>query len=276
MKLIFFGDCMFGRNGHPFVENPFVNVEHILKHGSAIFFNLETTVSRPLLPAKFKKVKAFNYQCTGEQLDSLRKITKKPIFVSSVNNHSLDYGVQGHKNTMKFLKKRNFLCNSKRKVEHKNIVFFNATDHCGCKNPQLWAENIWLIDYDNLEPVFQRIRNVKDKFIVFSIHWGSNWVNGEMPQHIQEFGRRLIDSGVNIVFGHSAHHVVQNPVYEYNGGIIIHGLGDFVNDYSVDKKYKSNEALLCIVHKKGKRLVPELVPVKRKFVQGRSSIPFLK
>ena len=100
---------------------------------------------------------------------------------------------------MKFLKNRNFLCNSKRKVEDKNIVFFNATDHCGCQNPQLWAENIWMIDYDNLEPVFQRIRNVKDKFIVFSIHWGSNWVNGEMPQHIQEFGRRLIDSGVNIV-----------------------------------------------------------------------------
>ena len=82
MKLIFFGDCMFGRNGHPFIENPFVNVEHILKQGSVIFFNLETTISRPLLPAKYKEDKAFNYQSTGEQLDSLRKITKKPIFVS--------------------------------------------------------------------------------------------------------------------------------------------------------------------------------------------------
>ena len=116
MKLIFFGDCMFGRNGHPFVEDPFVNVKHLMKQGSALFFNLETTVSRPLLGKEYKEDKTFNYQCTGEQLESLRKITNKPIFVSVANNHSLDYGPLGHKNTMKFLKDRNFLCNSKQKV----------------------------------------------------------------------------------------------------------------------------------------------------------------
>ena len=137
---------------------------------------------------------------------------KKPIFVSVVGNHSLDYGVQGHRNTVQFLKRHLFLTNSKQKVESNGIVFLNATDHCGCENPGLWAQHILMIDYDNLQPIFQRISKLKDKFIVFSIHWDKNYIKGDMPQHIQDFGKALIDHGVNIVFGHSAHHIVKNPV----------------------------------------------------------------
>ena len=133
-----------------------------------------------------------------------------------------------------------------------------------------------MIDYKNLEPIYKKIRNNKDKFIVFSIHWGSNWVKGEMPKHIKDFGRKLIDEGVNIVFGHSAHHIVKNPIEEYNNGIIIYGLGDFINDYAVDKSFKSDEALICVIHKRWNRLEPELIKVKRKFVKSStSSIPFI-
>jgi len=273
MKLVFFGDCMFGRNNNPFIEDPFIYVKDIMKRGSHIFLNLETVISNPPLHPDHKVNKVFNYQSTGEQLLSLRKITKKSIFVSVANNHSLDYGPQGHKNTVQFLKRHHFLANSKQKVESNGIVFLNATDHCGCENPGIWGKHILMIDYDNLQPIFQRISKLKDKFIVFSIHWGSNYVKGDMPQHIQEFGKALIDHGVNVVFGHSAHHIVKNPVQQYKGGVIIYGLGDFINDYAVDKKYQSDKALICIVHKKGKKLTPELIKVKRKFVEQGSSIP---
>ena len=40
MKLVFFGDSMFGRNNNPFVTNPFTHIEHILKEADALFFNL--------------------------------------------------------------------------------------------------------------------------------------------------------------------------------------------------------------------------------------------
>ena len=75
------------------------------------------------------------------------------------------------------------------------------------------------------------------------------------------------------VFGHSAHHIVKNPLEMYNGGVIIYGLGDFINDYSVRHEYQSDEAMICIVHKKGNKLTPELIRVKRKFVEQGSSIP---
>ena len=90
-----------------------------------------------------------------------------------------------------------------------------------------------------------------------------------------ETGKKFIDSGVNIVFGHSAHHIVKTPVIQYNNGIIIYGLGDFINDYSVKESYQSDKALLCIVHKKYNKLSFELIPVQRKFVEEGGSIPFL-
>ena len=104
MKLVFFGDCMFGRDGHDFVSDPFVHVKHIIKEASCLFFNLETTISVPLLHDDYKEEKKFNYQATDEQLMSLRKITKKTTFVSFANNHTLDYGPKGFENTRNILK----------------------------------------------------------------------------------------------------------------------------------------------------------------------------
>jgi len=250
MNLVFVGDCMFGRDGNEFVTDPFVNVKHILKQADFIFLNLETTISNPLLSDEYKEKKVFNYQSNGDQLLSLKKYTKKkPVFVSIVNNHSLDYDVKGHTNTKKFLKDNEFLYNSKQKVEHDNVVFLNATDHCGCNNEELWSQNIWMIDYNNLEPVYRRIKDIKKD-------------------------KKLIDYGVNIVYGHSAHHIVKNPIEKYKDGIIIYGIGDFINDYAVDKSFKSDEALICVIHKRWNRLEPELIKVKRKFVKS-SSIPFV-
>jgi len=256
----------------------------MIKDSSHIFFNLETTISEKPLPAKYKQPKTFTYQSTGEQVKVLRKIgKKKPIFVSIANNHSLDYSVKGFENTKRFLKKNGFLCNAKNKVENKNIVFMNATDHCGCDDKDLWDEHITMIDYGNLQPIYEKIKKIrkkdKKKVIVFSIHWGSNWVKGEMPLNIKEFGRGLIDSGVNVVFGHSAHHILQTPIEEYNSGLIIYGLGDFINDYSVREEYKSDHTLMCGIttnkNKNQNNLSYELTTIRRDFTEEGGSIPVI-
>ena len=52
---------MFGRNNNPFIKNPYVNVQHIIQQGDSIFFNLETTISNPVLPNHYKVKKVFNY-----------------------------------------------------------------------------------------------------------------------------------------------------------------------------------------------------------------------
>ena len=49
----------------------------------------------------------------------------------------------------------------------------------------------------------------------------------------------LVDEcGVDIVHGHSSHHV--QGVEVYRGKVIIYGCGDFVDDYMVHEKYRND------------------------------------
>jgi poly-gamma-glutamate synthesis protein (capsule biosynthesis protein) len=63
---------------------------------------------------------------------------------------------------------------------------------------------------------------------VVSLHWGSNW-GYSVDTHQVRFAHRLIDAGVDVVYGHSSHH--PRPIELYRGRLILYGCGDLVNDY---------------------------------------------
>ncbi|GAB4480955.1 MAG: CapA family protein [Burkholderiaceae bacterium] len=65
--------------------------------------------------------------------------------------------------------------------------------------------------------------------VVASIHWGGNW-GFAIAAAQREFAHRLIDeAGVDLVHGHSSHHV--KAIEVHRGRLILYGCGDFVNDY---------------------------------------------
>jgi poly-gamma-glutamate synthesis protein (capsule biosynthesis protein) len=78
--------------------------------------------------------------------------------------------------------------------------------------------------------VVERVRHVKrpDDVVVASIHWGSNW-GYEVPPAHRRFAHRLIDGGVDLVHGHSSHH--PRPIEVYRNKLVLHGCGDFIDDY---------------------------------------------
>jgi poly-gamma-glutamate capsule biosynthesis protein CapA/YwtB (metallophosphatase superfamily) len=63
---------------------------------------------------------------------------------------------------------------------------------------------------------------------VASLHWGSNWGYDVEADQVR-FAHRLIDAGVDVVYGHSSHH--PRPIEVYRGRLILYGCGDLVNDY---------------------------------------------
>jgi poly-gamma-glutamate capsule biosynthesis protein CapA/YwtB (metallophosphatase superfamily) len=64
---------------------------------------------------------------------------------------------------------------------------------------------------------------------VASIHWGANW-GYTVPREQTRFAHELIDeAGIDIIHGHSSHHVKAIEVYKEKP--IIYGCGDFLNDY---------------------------------------------
>ena len=62
------------------------------------------------------------------------------------------------------------------------------------------------------------------EIIVASVHWGIEKDYNQSAEQIS-IGHKLIDAGVNIVWGHHPH--VLQPIEEYNGGIIYYSTANF-------------------------------------------------
>ena len=109
-----------------------------------------------------------------------------------------------------------------------------------------------------------------------SIHWGSNWGYG-IPSKQRVFSHRLIDEAeVDIIHGHSSHHVKAIEVYKEK--LILYGCGDFLNDYEGISGHEEFRADLSLMYfamvdpSTGKLLGLQMTPTKiRRFQVIRAS-----
>lgn len=66
------------------------------------------------------------------------------------------------------------------------------------------------------------------RLIVVSLHAGSNWGWNIEPE-IVRLARAIVDSGADVVHGHSSHHARRAELYR--GKLILYGCGELLNDY---------------------------------------------
>jgi poly-gamma-glutamate synthesis protein (capsule biosynthesis protein) len=112
--------------------------------------------------------------------------------------------------------------------------------------------------------------------IVVSVHWGGNW-GYAIPAEQIRFAHGLIDvAGVDIVHGHSSHHV--KGIEVYRGRPILYGCGDFINDYEGISGYESFRGDLALMYfprvdpATGVLVALEMVPTRmRRFRVTRAS-----
>lgn len=64
--------------------------------------------------------------------------------------------------------------------------------------------------------------------VVLSIHWGPNW-GFELDAAHRRFAHEMIEAGVDLVHGHSSHHV--KGIEVAHGRLILYGCGDLLTDY---------------------------------------------
>jgi poly-gamma-glutamate synthesis protein (capsule biosynthesis protein) len=101
---------------------------------------------------------------------------------------------------------------------------------------------------DTLNYIHQNVSEVKRKsdIVVASIHWGSNW-GYDIPRKQTIFAHRLIDeAGVDIIHGHSSHHV--RAIEVYKDKLILYGCGDFLNDYEGIGGYEEFRGDLALMY----------------------------
>jgi poly-gamma-glutamate synthesis protein (capsule biosynthesis protein) len=225
--------------------------------------NLETSVTQS---ADYWKGKGINYRMHPENIHC---ITAAGIDCCALaNNHVLDWGYLGLTETLEALKKVNVksagagqnLAEAETpavlEVEEKGrvILFSYGSETSGI--PFSWAASEdkpgvnLLQDFSDMtvEHIKENVRKVRQQgdMVIASIHWGSNW-GYEIPRKQTEFAHELIDTAtVDIVHGHSSHHVMGIEVYKDKP--IIYGCGDFLNDYEGIGGYEDFRADLALMY----------------------------
>ncbi|WP_435362010.1 CapA family protein [Haloarchaeobius sp. DFWS5] len=87
-------------------------------------------------------------------------------------------------------------------------------------------------------------READPDLLVVSLHWGPN-MRTRPTAAFREFAHFLVNEGVDVVFGHSAH--VFQGVERYGDGLICYDAGDLVDDYAVDPNLRNDRSFLFVV-----------------------------
>lgn len=253
----FGGDLMIGRlvNNHLNVVNPtyvWGNLLPILRSNDLNFVNLETTLTRSL-----KQVpKVFNFKADPEKVDVL---TEGQIqIVNIANNHILDYSEEGLLETIRMLDQANILhvgagqnINEAKApviIEKSGIKigFLGCTDNEPTWKASMSHPGTNFLDVGDLIPIRESIIDLRKQvdLLILSIHWGPNMRQRPLP-NFRRFAHELIDLGVDIIHGHSAH--IFQGVEVYKNKLILYDTGDLIDDYAVDPVLRNDQSFYFIV-----------------------------
>jgi poly-gamma-glutamate capsule biosynthesis protein CapA/YwtB (metallophosphatase superfamily) len=277
----FSGDVMLGRlvsdkislRGPSYVWGDMLGV---VSRPDITLINLETTFTKSKSPLP----KVFNFKAKLAHVKALQNAGVDVVTLA--NNHSFDFGVEGFEDTT-------------RALEGAGIEYIGAgLDDMRARKPfitQKGGITIGFLAYTDNEPGWKADRNspgtnylqvgdiraalddidqVRSKVdvLVVSLHWGPNMRQAPSGDFV-EFAHRLIEGGVDIVHGHSAH--LFQGVEVYNGGLIMYDTGDFIDDYQVDPLLRNDQSFFFEVQvtKNGvKKLVMTPVLISNMQVNG--------
>lgn len=184
------------------------------------------------------------------------------------NNHVMDWGRQGLEETLDVLHRAGIATAGAGRdadqaaapaVLHvpgkgRVLVFAWATEDSGV--PPEWSAGpgrpgvnfLPGLTACQLDTVAHRVRAAKraGDLVVASLHWGGNW-GFDIPAQQQAFAHGLIDAAaVDVVHGHSSHHV--KGIEVYLGKPILYGCGDFLNDYEGITGYEQFRSDLALMY----------------------------
>ncbi|NUC74386.1 CapA family protein [Haloterrigena sp. SYSU A558-1] len=94
---------------------------------------------------------------------------------------------------------------------------------------------------ERVREALSRAHETDPDLLVASLHWGPNMVT-EPPDSFRAFGRWLVEEGVDVIHGHSAH--VFQGIEVHDGAPIVYDAGDFVDDYAVDDELRNDRGFL--------------------------------
>jgi poly-gamma-glutamate capsule biosynthesis protein CapA/YwtB (metallophosphatase superfamily) len=276
--IAFAGDVMIGRmvnenlNNVPY-EHPWGDMRNLVREADLFIINLETTLTE----SDKAVLKVFNYKADPDRVEVLKRAGVD--IVNLANNHILDFDVEGMRETIQVLDQANILhvgAGDNENEARRHVVVEKDGIKIGIigysDNEPAWAAKeqnpgVNYVKVGDTEEILNDIEKLKPEvdLLIVTIHWGPNMRDKPSEEFIN-FAHELIDNGVDIIHGHSAH--VFQGVEIYNNKLIMYDAGDFVDDYAVDPVLRNDRSFLfnVFVDKKGIKKL-ELIPVRIDFMQ---------
>ncbi len=223
--MFFVGDLMLGRNvellmNEHGMQYPFAGTSDFLKSHTLTVGNLEGTIPEVHKPTPLH---GFTFSFATGTLSVLHDAGFD--ILSLANNHALDYGEDGYRNTRTLCEKARMECfGHPRSLNENSTATFSVGDtvvgivflHTLHGNPDMFT----------LKLMIEKLSSISDIQIAY-IHWGVEYELTHSNDQ-QNFAHALIDFGVDAVIGHHPH-VVQD-IELYNNKPIVYSLGNFVFD----------------------------------------------
>lgn len=228
INLAFSGDLVLQElDKDKVILNDFVDVLH--KCNANLCINLESPFILPDFKRVKNKITLYSYESELSILSSL-----SPYMVNLSNNHINDYGDEGGRYTIELLTRNSIKqfgigyegAKNNVKVEELFILLAYTSKSADFSGELLFATADTLGPYDvDFEQIEYFRLKYPDKAIVVNIHWGIEDIT--YPEYEKRLlGRKIIDSGADIIIGHHSH-IVQ-PYEVYKGSYIFYSLGNFI------------------------------------------------
>lgn len=265
------GDVMLGRLVNEEISKrgysyPWGDMLPYLHKNDLNIINLETTLTK----SKKKVTKVFNFKADPDKVEVLKQ--GKISLVNIANNHILDFSEEGLRETIATLNKASIphvgAGNNIDEAKEPKILMIKGlrigvigyTDNepgWEAKKDKPGTNYIKVGDINQVKQDIKEIRNKVD-ILILTIQWGPNM--REVPtKEFQDFAHQIIDAGVDIIHGHSAH-VVQG-IEIYKKKLILYDTGDFIDDYMVGPALRNDHTFLFrIAIKQGQLFSLTLVP----------------
>jgi poly-gamma-glutamate synthesis protein (capsule biosynthesis protein) len=242
MEMLFVGDTMLGDFAKKVLaakgyDAPFKNLREALSGGDFLIGNLEATITRQ--QEMLDKSKAYSYRQAPKVA---RVFAKEGLYAFSLaNNHTLDFGVEGLKDTMTYLDKtgiKHFGAGlSEEEARRPLIIEKNgirlAVIGCFEISKAYEAKYKWYAEGNEagiagleIEKVKRQIADLKGQtdLVAVVVHWGSNYRRVTKQQ--KSLARELVYAGADLIIGHGAH--IPQIVEIVDGIPVIYSLGNFI------------------------------------------------
>ncbi|KKG99369.1 poly-gamma-glutamate biosynthesis protein [Methanosarcina mazei] len=256
LKLMAVGDITLQTKNN---EHPFKYVMNVFENNDILFGNLETVLSATGKEAK----KSVVLKSSPESINYLNEAGFNILNIS--NNHILDLGLEGFKNTLSLL--------DENKLEYIGAGFEKSSlnsaviERNGIKLGFLGytigrfkvPEEISISKIKE-KKIISDIELIKGKcdFVVVSLHWGTENVFYPSPKQI-ELAHELIDHGATLILGHHPH--VLQGIEKYKNGLIAYSLGNFQFDCKLSQSSTNDSIILCVEFDKNGINDFQIIPV---------------